>query len=113
MLSALAATTTRVELGTLVCCTGFHNPAVLAKQADTIDGISNGRLILGLGAGYHEPEFKGFGLPFDHLVSRFEDAINIIHPLLRTGIASITPAASTRHIAHCCLGFRRAVGRRS
>ena len=100
LLSALAATTTRVELGTLVCCTGFHNPAVLAKQADTIDGISNGRLILGLGAGYHEPEFKGFGLPFDHLVSRFEDAINIIHPLLRTGSVDYT---GRFHEAHCAL----------
>jgi alkanesulfonate monooxygenase SsuD/methylene tetrahydromethanopterin reductase-like flavin-dependent oxidoreductase (luciferase family) len=54
-------------------------------MADTIDEISGGRLILGLGAGWHEPEFDAFGYPFDHRASRFEEAIQIIHGLLRTG----------------------------
>src|SRR6516162_3824332 len=85
ILAALAAVTTQVELGTIVACVGFRNPALLAKMADTIDEISGGRLILGLGAGYHEPEHRAFGYPFDHLVGRFEEALQIIHPLLRKG----------------------------
>jgi alkanesulfonate monooxygenase SsuD/methylene tetrahydromethanopterin reductase-like flavin-dependent oxidoreductase (luciferase family) len=83
LLAALAASTTRVELGTLVTCTSFRNPALLAKMADTVDEISGGRLILGLGAGYHELEFHAFGYALDHLVGRFEEAITIIHGLLR------------------------------
>jgi len=85
ILSALAAVTKRVEIGPLVVCTGFRNPALLAKMADTIDEISGGRLILGLGAGWHKPEYDAFGYPFDHRVSRFEEALIIIHGLLRNG----------------------------
>ena len=85
LLSALAEATHRIELGTLVMCTAFRNPALLAKMADAVDEISEGRLILGLGAGWHEPEFKAFGYPFDNLASRFEDALRIIAPLVRTG----------------------------
>lgn len=85
LLSALAAATQRVELGTLVACTGFRNPALLAKMADTVDEISNGRLILGIGAGWHEDEFRRFGYPFDHRVSRFAEAAEIIHGLLKQG----------------------------
>lgn len=85
LLAALAATTKRVELAPLVACTSFRNPALLAKMADTIDEISDGRLILGLGAGWHKPEYDAFGFPFDHRVSRFEEAMQIIHGLLRNG----------------------------
>jgi alkanesulfonate monooxygenase SsuD/methylene tetrahydromethanopterin reductase-like flavin-dependent oxidoreductase (luciferase family) len=85
LLAALAASTNRVELGTLVVCTGFRNPALLAKIADTIEEISGGRLILGIGAGYHEPEYRAFGYPYDHRVSRFEEAVRIISGLLKTG----------------------------
>ena len=85
LLAALAAATTRVELGTLVVCTAFRNPALLAKMADTVDEISGGRLILGLGAGWHEHEFRAVGYPFDHRVSRFEEALTIIRLLLREG----------------------------
>ena len=85
LLSALAEATTRVELGTLVMCTAFRNPALLAKMADAVDEVSEGRFIFGLGAGWHEPEFTAFGYPFDHLASRFEDALRIIAPLVRTG----------------------------
>ena len=81
MLAALAAVTERVEIGTLVICTGFRYPAVLASMANTIDEISNGRLILGLGAGYHEPEYRAFGIPYDHRYSRFEEALHIIATL--------------------------------
>ncbi len=82
MLTALAAVTDRVEIGTTVLCAGFRSPALLAKMAESLDEVSNGRLILGLGAGWHEPEFDAFGFPFDHRVSRLEEALQIIKPLL-------------------------------
>jgi alkanesulfonate monooxygenase SsuD/methylene tetrahydromethanopterin reductase-like flavin-dependent oxidoreductase (luciferase family) len=85
MLSALAAMTTRITFGTLVVCTSFRPPALLAKMADTIDEITGGRLILGLGAGWHQPEYEAFGYPFDHLAGRFEEAMQVIAPLLREG----------------------------
>src|SRR5688500_11103907 len=85
ILAALAAVTERIELGTLVLCTAFRNPALLAKMADTVDEISGGRLILGVGAGYHEPEFRAFGYSFERRIDRFAEALQIIHPLLRTG----------------------------
>ena len=85
VLSAVAEATRRVEVGTLVACTGFRNPALLAKMAETLDEISGGRLLLGLGAGWHQPEYEAFGYPFDHRVSRFEEALQIIVPLLRHG----------------------------
>jgi alkanesulfonate monooxygenase SsuD/methylene tetrahydromethanopterin reductase-like flavin-dependent oxidoreductase (luciferase family) len=85
MLSALATAVPRVELGTLVACTGFRNPALLAKMAETLDAISGGRLILGLGSGDVAHEFHAFGFPFDHAVSRFEEALQIITALLREG----------------------------
>ncbi len=85
VLAALGVATRRVELGTLVGCTGYQNPARLARLADTIDEISGGRLILGLGAGDHWSEFQRFGAPFDRPISRFEEALRIIVPLLREG----------------------------
>ncbi len=85
LLAALAATTERMEIAPLVACTSFRNPALIAKMADTIDEISGGRFILGLGAGWHKPEYDAFGFPYDHRVSRFEEALQIIVPLLRTG----------------------------
>src|ERR671938_862468 len=85
VLSALAEATTQVELATVVLCTPFRNPAILAKMAVTLDEVSGGRVILGLGAGWHQPEFEAFGVPFDHRVSRFEEALQIIGPLLRQG----------------------------
>ena len=85
ILAALAEATTRIELGTLVMCTAFRNPSLLAKMADAVDEVSAGRLIFGLGAGWHKPEFRAFGYPVDHLASRFEDALRIIAPLLRSG----------------------------
>jgi F420-dependent oxidoreductase-like protein len=85
MLAALAEATQRVELGTLVACNSFRNPAILAKMATTVDEVSHGRLILGVGAGWNEPEYQAFGLPFDHRVDRFEEALQILKPMLREG----------------------------
>ncbi len=85
MLSAVAAVTKRAQLGTLVLATSFRAPALLAKMADTVDEISGGRLILGLGAGWFEAEYRSFGFPYDHRASRFEEAFTIIRTLLREG----------------------------
>jgi len=85
MLAALAVATERVELGPLVASTSFHQPAMLAKKAATVDALSGGRLILGLGAGWNELEYRAFGFPYDNRVSRFEEAFTIIRTLLREG----------------------------
>jgi alkanesulfonate monooxygenase SsuD/methylene tetrahydromethanopterin reductase-like flavin-dependent oxidoreductase (luciferase family) len=82
ILAALAASTRRVELGQLVMCTSFRHPALLVKTATTADTVSGGRLILGLGAGWYDPEYRAFGYPTDHRVGRFEEAIRIIGPLV-------------------------------
>lgn len=85
ILAALAEVTTSVELGPLVAATSFHSPAMLAKKAATVDEISGGRLILGLGAGWNRTEYDGFGFPYDNRVSRFEEAFTIIRTLIRHG----------------------------
>jgi probable F420-dependent oxidoreductase len=82
MMAAIAAVTEKVEIGPLVACTSFHNPAMIAKKTATLDEVSQGRIILGLGAGWNEPEYAAFGFPYDHRVSRFEEAFTIIRRLL-------------------------------
>jgi alkanesulfonate monooxygenase SsuD/methylene tetrahydromethanopterin reductase-like flavin-dependent oxidoreductase (luciferase family) len=84
-LAAIAAVTSRVEIGPLVASTSFHEPGVIAKMAMTVDEIGAGRLILGLGAGWNRTEYEAFGFPFDHRISRFEEAFAIIRTLLRDG----------------------------
>src|SRR6478609_5187415 len=91
-LAALAAVTRRVELGPFVASTSFHAPAMLAKQAATVDAISGGRLVLGLGAGWNEREYTAFGFPFDHRVSRFEEAFTIIRQLVHEGRSDVRGA---------------------
>ncbi len=81
-LAWLADVTDRVELGPLVACTAFHPPGILARQAAAVDELSGGRLVLGIGAGWNEEEFRAFGLPFDHHVSRFEEAFTIVRRLI-------------------------------
>jgi probable F420-dependent oxidoreductase len=82
LLAGLAAATSRVQLGPLVACTGFHPPGVMARMAAAVDEISHGRFVLGLGSGWNEPEFRAFGIPYDHRVSRFEEAFTIIRTLV-------------------------------
>lgn len=84
-LTAVAAVTSRVEVGPLVLAVPFRNPALTAKMAVELDEISGGRFVLGLGCGWHEPEFRDFDFPFDHRVGRFEEALRVILPLLREG----------------------------
>ena len=123
-IAALAATTSRIRLGTLVACNRYRNPALLAKMADNVHGISGGRLVLGLGGGDNWEEHEQFGYPTERAVSHFEEALQIIVPLLRSGTVdfdgeayratlSSDPARSrVRHrsssarwpIAHGCFG---------
>jgi alkanesulfonate monooxygenase SsuD/methylene tetrahydromethanopterin reductase-like flavin-dependent oxidoreductase (luciferase family) len=82
LLAALAAGTERVQLGPLVACTAFHPPGLIARMAAALAEVSGGRFVLGLGAGWNEEEFRAFGLPYDHRVSRFEESFTIIRRLL-------------------------------
>ncbi len=85
VLTAIAALTSRVTIGPLVLALPFRNPALTAKMAAELDEVSDGRLILGIGCGWHEPEFDAFGYPFDHRVSRFDEGLQVLVPLLRDG----------------------------
>ena len=82
LLAALAAVTQRVPLGPLVACASFHPPRLILKMAATIDEVSGGRFVLGLGAGWNETEYRAFGLPYDHRVSRFEESFGIVRMLV-------------------------------
>ena len=85
LLAALGEATERVSIGPLVAATSFHNPAMIAKKAATVDEISGGRLILGLGAGWNQAEYEAYGFPYDSRVSRFGEAFHIIRTLIREG----------------------------
>jgi probable F420-dependent oxidoreductase len=100
-LAALAACTERVLLGPLVASIGFHEPTMLAKQAATVDAISGGRLIVGLGAGWNQREYSAFGFAYDHRVSRFGEALTIIRSLLREGAVNFAGEYYTA--ANCVL----------
>ncbi len=82
MMSYMAARTSRVKIGSLVLCNTFRHPALLAKAAATLQELSGGRLIVGLGAGWHEPEYTALGLPFDHRVTRLEENLKVMVELL-------------------------------
>src|SRR5215469_15143885 len=82
LLSAIAAVTERVKLGPLSACASFHPPGLIAKMTATVDDVSRGRLVLGLGAGWNETEYRAFGLPYDHRVSRFEESFEIVRRML-------------------------------
>jgi alkanesulfonate monooxygenase SsuD/methylene tetrahydromethanopterin reductase-like flavin-dependent oxidoreductase (luciferase family) len=103
-LAGLASVTERVELGPLVASTSFHAPAMLAKLAATVDAISGGRLILGLGAGWNEREYTAFGFAYDKRVSRFEEAFTIIRELIRAGRSDFRGAYY--NVADCVLDPR-------
>lgn len=83
VLSAVAGITERVELASIVLCSAFRNPGLMANMASTLDAVSGGRLTLGVGAGWHDPEFEAYGYPADHKVGRFEEWIQVVVPLLR------------------------------
>jgi alkanesulfonate monooxygenase SsuD/methylene tetrahydromethanopterin reductase-like flavin-dependent oxidoreductase (luciferase family) len=85
VLPAIAAVTGRIRIGTLVSPTSVHHPAVLAKRASSIDQLSGGRLVLGIGAGWQINEHHAYGIelePAGKRVSRFEEAIQVVRSLL-------------------------------
>jgi probable F420-dependent oxidoreductase len=85
MLPAIAAVTERIRMGSLVAPTSEHHPAVLANRAATIDRISNGRMVLGIGAGWQINEHVAYGIELERpgaRVSRFDEAIQIMRSLL-------------------------------
>lgn len=89
ILTAVAAITRRVEIGPMVLALPFRNPALTAKMATALDEVSGGRLVLGVGCGWHEPEFDAFDYPFDHRVGRFEEGLAVLLPLLREGRVTV------------------------
>jgi probable F420-dependent oxidoreductase len=82
ILSAVASITDRILLGTMVMCASFRNPGLLAKMAATLDDVSGGRLILGIGAGWHDPEYEAFGYPTDRRGARYEETLALVRRLL-------------------------------
>ena len=82
LLAGLALVTERATIGPLVACTAFREPGLLARAAAAVDELSGGRLVVALGAGWNETEFRAFGIPFDRRVSRFEEAFEIVRRLL-------------------------------
>ncbi|MDQ6670483.1 MAG: TIGR03560 family F420-dependent LLM class oxidoreductase [Chloroflexota bacterium] len=91
LLAALAAVTERIRIGVLVSCNTFRHPSLLAKEALTVDHVSNGRLELGLGAGWFEPEHPMFGIDMPaagELVMRYREAVELIDGLLRNDTTS-------------------------
>lgn len=83
LLAGIAVVTERVTLGPLVACTAFRPPGVLARTAAAVAELAGGRLVVGLGAGWNETEFRAFGIPFDKRLARFTEAFEIIRRLLR------------------------------
>lgn len=91
LLAGLAAETSKIRIGILVTSNTFRYPQVVAKMATTIDHISNGRLEIGLGAGWYEPEHTMFGIPFPEtkeLVSRFKEAVQVVDLMTREDTSS-------------------------
>lgn len=89
LMAAIANAVPDVQIGPLVTSAGYRNPGLIAKMTEMIDEISHGRFILGIGAGWNEPEYEQFGFPFDYRASRFEESIAIIHNLLRSGESTL------------------------
>lgn len=91
LLAALAACTKRARIGVLVSSNTFRHPALLAKEAATVDHISNGRLDLGIGAGWYVPEHEMYGLDFPppaERVARFRECVEIVDALLRNEVTT-------------------------
>src|SRR5512141_242308 len=87
MTGAVAAATSRMKVGTWILSALHRNPGITAKAVETLDEISGGRFVFGLGSGHAGGQAHAFGLPEDHVYGRFAEAVEIIVPLLRQGRA--------------------------
>jgi len=90
-LSAIGATTRTVQLGTLVACNSFRNPALLAKMASTLNSITDGRIVLGIGAGWHRPEYEAYGYAYSTIgerMARLEESVRIMKMMFQDGKAT-------------------------
>jgi len=90
-LSALGTITRTIQLGTLVACNSFRNPALLAKMASTLDSITEGRVVLGIGTGWHKPEYEAYGYPYPTIgerMARLEESVRMIKIMFRDGKAA-------------------------
>lgn len=107
MTGAVAAATSRIKVGTWVLSALHRNPGITAKAAETIDEISNGRFVLGLGSGHAGRQAHAFGLPEDRVFGRFAEAVEIIVPLLRQGHADFEGSFhAARDLEHRPVGPR-------
>jgi F420-dependent oxidoreductase-like protein len=91
LMSATAAVTERIGIGTLVLCNSYRNPAMLAKMTASLDQVSNGRVLLGLGAGWMDEEYRAYGYPFPPTrvrIEQLDEALTIIKLMLTTPRAS-------------------------
>jgi alkanesulfonate monooxygenase SsuD/methylene tetrahydromethanopterin reductase-like flavin-dependent oxidoreductase (luciferase family) len=108
MTGAVAATTSRVKVGTWVMSALHRNPGITAKAVETLDEISGGRFVFGLGSGHADRQAHAFGLPEDHVIGRFEEAVEIIVPLMRAGRADFEGTYhAARDLEHRPVGPRR------
>jgi len=107
MTGAVAAATSRIKVGTWVLSALHRNPGLTAKAVETLDEISSGRFVFGLGSGHAGRQGRAFGLPEDHVHGRFEEAVGIIVPLLREGRADFEGAHhAARDLEHRPVGPR-------
>ena len=107
MTGAVAAATSRVKVGTWIMSALHRNPGITAKAAETIDEISGGRFVFGLGSGHAGRQAHAFGLPEDHVYGRFSEAVDIIVPLLRQGRSDFEGAFhAARDLEHRPIGPR-------
>ncbi|WP_243076671.1 TIGR03560 family F420-dependent LLM class oxidoreductase [Microbacterium sp. SS28] len=104
VLSAIAASSSHVRVGTLVLGTGYRHPAVVANMAAALDEVSQGRLTLGLGAGWQENEHAAFGIGLDPVgvrLNRFEEAVQVVRALLRDEVTTFEGVYYRIDHAHC------------
>jgi len=100
-LAAIAAVTERVTIAPFVASLTFHSPSVLAKFASTVDEVSGGRLVLAVGAGWNETEYRAMGFPYERRVDRFEESFHVVRRLI--GGETVSIDGEFVHLDQCVL----------